>query len=198
MRFVVLRRSLAAAAAITLLTIPTALAETVEADYDLVTAGSQNVVDLGTVAPGADVHVNLYFTLTCSGTSHVNANQAVKLTPSTRIIPLDGGWSMSTFIFGLGSAWPADGEPCPADIAPTVGGPMAMIVTAPSVPGTGYRYFFSWTPSVTPASTDDATVFALPKPSVTFTLNVAAGATNTAPTLNLPADSTVEGNRVGG
>src|SRR2546426_10521540 len=59
MRVVIARRALAAAAAITLLTIPSAFAESVASDFDVVTAGSQDVLDLGTVQPGADVPVNV-------------------------------------------------------------------------------------------------------------------------------------------
>ena len=82
MRPAVIRRSLAAAAAITLLTIPSAFAETVAADGDFVTAGNQTTIDVGTVAPGADVPWYVYFVVTCSGTNHVDANQSVKLTPT--------------------------------------------------------------------------------------------------------------------
>ena len=85
MRPAVVRRSLAAAAAITLLTIPSAFAETVAADGDFVTAGNQTTIDVGTVAPGADVPWYVYFVVTCSGTNHVDANQTVRLTPGTPI-----------------------------------------------------------------------------------------------------------------
>ncbi|HET9614713.1 MAG TPA: HYR domain-containing protein, partial [Candidatus Limnocylindrales bacterium] len=61
-----------------------------------------------------------------------------------------------------------------------------------------YRFFFSWTPTVSPTSANDTGVFEGVKPSVTFIVDVTDGATNTAPTLNLPADTTVEGNRTGG
>ena len=92
MRPAVIRRSLAAAAAITLLTIPSAFAETVAADGDFVMVGNQTSIDVGTVAPGADVPWYVYFVVTCSGTNHVDANQSVKLTPTTQIAPAGGGY----------------------------------------------------------------------------------------------------------
>ena len=91
MRLVIARRAIAAAAAITLLTIPSAFAESVAADFDIVTAGSQDTMDLGTVQPGADVPLDVYFTLTCSGTNHVNPTQVVRLSPAIRIAPTGGG-----------------------------------------------------------------------------------------------------------
>src|SRR3954470_16607499 len=200
MPLVALRRSLVAAATITLLTIPSAFAETVDADHDIVTAGIQNTVDLGTVDAGADVPVDVYFTLTCSGTSHVDSTQAVKLTPSLRSVPNGGGFSMTTLVFGLGAGWPADGEACPANLRPTVGGPLHMIVTAPTDPGDDYTYNFSWTPSLIPTSANDTTVFTGLKPAITFILDVAGptGTPNTPPPLAVPASFTVEGNRIGG
>ena len=198
MRPALLRRSLVAAATITLLTIPSAFAETIDADTDLVTAGAQNVVDLGTVQPGADVPVDVFFTLTCSGTSHVNSTQLIKLTPSAQSVPSGGAFGLTTLTFGLGSAWPADGEECPAGLLPTVGGPNRVTVTAPTTPGNDYQYIFKWTPTLLPPTSTDSAVFGTVKPTMTFLLDVPEAAANTAPTLNLPSNSTVEGNTTGG
>jgi len=197
MRLAIARRAIAAAAAITLLTIPSAFAESVAASFDLLDS-SQNTRDLGTVQPGADVPLDVYFTLTCSGTNHVNSNQAVRLSSAVRTAPTGGGYSVGGLTFGLGSAWPVDGQPCPAGLPPTIGGPLHIIVTAPTEPGNDYRYFFSWNRAVTPASSNDVGVFDGTNPSITIFLDVPGGTVNTPPTLNLPADSVVEGNRTGG
>ena len=198
MRLVIARRAIAAAAAITLLTIPSAFAESVAADFDIITAGSQDTRDLGTVQPGADVPLDLYFTLTCSGTNHVNPTQVVRLSPAIRIAPTGGGYSVGTLNFGLGAGWPIDGQQCPTGLAPTIGGPLHIIVTAPDAPGDDYRYYFSWNRAVVPASLNDVGVFEGTNPSITIYLDVPGGTANTPPTLNLPADSVVEGNTTGG
>jgi hypothetical protein len=198
MRPAVIRRSLAAAAAVMLLTVPSVFAETVDLDTDLLTTGNQNVIDLGTVPAGSDQTVDVYFVLTCSGTSHVDSTQAVRVVPATRIIPSGGGYSVGTLTFGLGSAWPADGEPCPTDLPPTIGGPMHVVVTAPDAPGLDYRYVFTWSRNLVPTTTTDAGTFAGSNPQITISLDVAEPTVNTPPELQLPADSTVEGNATGG
>src|SRR6478672_11283504 len=197
MRLAILRRSIAAAAAITLLTIPSAFADTVDG-FDSVATGFQSTVDLGAVQPGSDSPVDVYFKLTCGGTSHVNSTQAVRLVPSTRIVPSGGGYSVGTLTFGLGSAWPADGEACPADLQPTIGGPLHVIVTAPMTPGLHYRYTFSWSRNLVPTTPTDSGTFSGTNPQVTIYLDVPAPTVNTPPQLQLPADSTVEGNTTGG
>jgi hypothetical protein len=200
MRPSIIRRALIATATLTLLTISIVGAETVDPDNDLLTAGFQTSFDGGTVQPSAVVPFQVYFVLTCSGTSHVDATQAVKLTLTTKVVPLDGGFTMaSSFIFGLGPNWPADGEPCPAGLT-TVGGPFAFSVKAPSTPGNGYTYRFGWTRGLTTGGNDDSNTYSGTAPSITVTLNV-AGSTpppNTPPTLHLPADMTLEGNTTGG
>jgi HYR domain len=197
MSFALLRRSLVAAATISMLTIPHAFAENVDADRDLLTALPQSSIDFGTVEAGGSRAVDVYFVLTCSGTNHVNSDQFVKLTVATKTVPSGGFATVPGLTFGLGGAWPADGEPCPTDLAPTIGGPVHITVMAPTTPGS-YRYFFAWSMSVTPASADDNGVFGTTRPSFTVLLTVPGGTTNTPPTLNVPADSTVEGNVTGG
>jgi len=199
MRLTTVRRSLAAAAAILLLTVPTVFAETVASDWDLITAGPQNVRDLGTVQPGADVNVDVYFVLTCSGSgNHVDSNQAIKLTPGIQSIPRGGGFRTGTVLFGLSGAWPADGQPCPADTQPAIGGPLHMIVTAPTTPGLDYRYWFTWNMGVTPASANDAGIFEGSNPEMTFILDVPGAADTTPPTLNLPTTVTAEATSAAG
>jgi hypothetical protein len=198
MSFALLRRSLVAAATISMLTIPHAFAENVDADRDLLTPLPQSSIDFGTVEAGGSRAVDVYFLLTCSGTNHVNSDQFVKLTVSTKSTPTGGFATVPGLTFGLGDRWPADGDSCPTELAPTIGGPIHITVVAPTTPGS-YRYFFAWSMAVTPSSADDNGVFGLTKPSFEVLLNVPGGTpTNTPPTLNLPADSTVEGNTTGG
>jgi hypothetical protein len=118
--------------------------------------------------------------------------------PATRIIPGGGGYSVGTLTFGLGSAWPADGEPCPTDLPPTIGGPMHVLVTAPDAPGLHYRYVFTWSQNLVPTTPTDAGTFSGSNPQITIYLDVPDTAVNTPPELQLPADSTVEGNATGG
>jgi hypothetical protein len=191
----VLGRASALAIATLILTTIAAQAETVTADGDVLAPGVQASVDLGTVSPGQDIHVDVDFILTCTGTSHVNAGQVVRVSPGVITVPVGGSFGVSSLSFAPGAGWPADGEACPVDLAPVTSPPLHMIVTAPTDPGVGYRYSFTWNKSLVPTSANDTGVFEGAATNLVFTLNVAD---NTPPTLNLPTDSTVEGNTTGG
>ena len=193
----IVRRAIAAVAAITLLTVPSVLAETVDTDGDLLTSGFQNSFDLGTVQPGADVARDIFFVLTCTGTSHVDTGQNIRLSLGPRVVPPGGTFSVGSLLFGRGAGWPVDGQECPAGIQPAIGGPLHIILTAPTTPGQ-YRFMFSWTRSLTNPNPSDGTVFTGTNPSVEFFMTVPGGPANTLPRLNLPADSTIDGNTTGG
>jgi hypothetical protein len=195
MRFVALRRAVVATAAISLFAIPSVYAETLVADGDVVSSDVQGTIDLGSAEPGQDIAVDVNFVLQCSGTSHIDAGQSVRLTPGARTIPPGGGFSIGSMTFAPGAGWPADGEPCPAGLPPTVGGPAHLIVTAPLALGTNYRYSFTWNRSLLPSTTGDSGVFEGPSTTVVFLLDVA---NNTPPELHLPADVTIEGNTTSG
>jgi hypothetical protein len=198
MRLAILRRSLAAAAAITLLVAPSAFAESVTADGDDIQIGFQTSIDVGTVAPGEDVPWYVYYVVTCSGTNHVDPGQSIRLSPGTRLVPSGAGFSVGTLTFQLPSSWPVDGAECPTDLQPFVAGPLYIVLTAPTVEGTDYHFRFSWNRAVTPSSTSDSGVFSGTNPTIEFFMDVVAPPTNTPPTLDLPADSMVEGDTTGG
>ncbi len=188
-------RAGALAVAVLLCSTVAASAETVTADGDTVTPGVQGLIDLGTAAPGEDIHVDVAFVLACSGMIHVDAGQSVRLTPGRITVPVGGSFGVGSLLFAPPAGWPADGAACPADLAPMTSPPLHMIVTAPGDVGVGYRYSFTWNRSLTPTTADDASVFEGPSTTLVFVLDVA---TNTPPTLNLPADMTVEGDTTGG
>jgi hypothetical protein len=191
----VIRRALVVAMTILILTAAVADAETVGGDGDLITPGLQGTIDLGTATPGQDVRVDVRFILECTGTSHVDASQMVRLTPGAITVPPGGSFGIGSVLFAPGAGWPADGEACPANLVPVASPPMRVTVTAPNDPGIDYRYAFTWTRSLVPTSAGDAAVFEGTAPTLTFLLDVAD---NTPPTLDLPADSTFEGNASGG
>jgi hypothetical protein len=191
----VLRRAATLASIALLLTTIAAHAETVTADGDLLTPGVQGTRYLGTASPGQDLRFDVDFILTCSGTSHINAGQSIRLSPGVITVPAGGSFGVSSLTFAPPAGWPVDGAECPTDLAPVTSPPLHMIVTAPTDPGVGYRYSFTWNRSLVPSSTGDAGVIEAAATTLVFTLDVVD---NTPPTLNLPADSTVEGSVTGG
>ena len=138
--------------------------------------------------------VDVTFRLDCSGTSHVDAGQLVRLTPGPRTVPFGGSFHVGTVLLIPSVGWPADGQDCPAGLTP-VSVVHHITVTAPATEGTDLRYVFSWTRSLVQPTTGDVGVLEGTNPSVTFILDVSD---NTPPALVLPADSTVEGDTTGG
>ena len=190
----VIRRAMTAAMMLTVLATGAAFAESVSVDADAVTVGDQSTVDLGTARPGEDVHIDATFRLECSGTSHVDATQIVRLTLGARTIPPGGSFSNGTVNIDPPAGWPADGEPCPAGLAAATG-TRHIIVAAPLTTGTDLVYSFTWNQALFPATATDTGVLEGSNPTVTFILDVAV---NTPPSLDLPADATVEGDTTGG
>ena len=190
----VIRRAAAAAMMMIVAATTTAFAESIVADADSVSAGDQTTFDLGSALPNQDVPVDVTFRLDCSGTSHVDAGQSVRLSPGPRTIPPGGSFGVGTVVLTPGPGWPTDGEACPPGLA-GVTGVHRMVVTAPNALGTDLRYVFSWTRTLVPSTAGDAGVLQGTNPTVTFILDVAD---NTPPALILPGDSTVEGDTIGG
>ena len=92
----VIRRAAAAALMLLVALTSATFAESTVADADAITAGDQSTLDLGTASPGQDVPVDVTFRLECSGTSHVDAGQSVRLSPGPRTIPLGGSFRVGT------------------------------------------------------------------------------------------------------
>src|ERR671922_441674 len=98
-----LRRATGVALAALLVFAGTAMADQLFADGDLVNAGIQGTAPPRNVAPGAEVSVDVEFTLNCTGLGHVDVGQTVDIS-----------WS------GVGSA-PAGGaivSVTPASVGP--------------------------------------------------------------------------------
>jgi hypothetical protein len=117
-----------------------AVADTVTADGDAITAGSQTSVNLGDVAPGATRSVDVDFVLACKGSSHVDANATIAVLATSQSNPDDGTATVTPAQIEVPADWPAPGEAC------TGGGPVTsstaahVVVTAPSTVGPGRTY----------------------------------------------------------
>ena len=130
-------RAAALASALVIALAGIAAADTVRGDADVALAGTQSVVDLGEVAPGASVAADVGFTLTCKGSAHADKGQTVTFTATTSTVPLDGSAGATPGAVGpVPDAWPADGEGCPYP-APVLGAatPSRVSLTAPTAPG---------------------------------------------------------------
>ena len=67
--------AMAGAVALTLAMSGIALADSVDADADVVVSGTQSLINLGTVAAGSTHEVDFGFDLVCKGLSHVPVGQ---------------------------------------------------------------------------------------------------------------------------
>ena len=187
------RRAAALALAGSLAVSAIASADTVQADGDLLAAGTQGSVDVGIVAPGAEVQVEVGFVLVCGNLQHADAGQTVVLTFAGGVQPDDGEIVSGTdgAVGPVPVDWTTDGEGCPFP-APRLEGTTAGSATlrAPTTPGP-HEFVLEWTRSLTPDGSADAS--ALTGMTVlTVHLDVVpggGGTDTTAPTLvGLPAD----------
>ena len=190
------RRAAALATIAALAFAGVASADIVRTDGDAA-AGSQSFIDLGVVGPSATISAQVAFDLTCSNLSHVDPGQLVTLDRSSQTVPLDGAVVSSTS--GTTATAPADWTPdtqaCPFP-APVVSGgtPSTVTLKAPSVAGAGYLYTVSFRRTVSPTGNDDPNA-TRGTTAITFELEVVA---NTPPVLDVPGDTTVEGDTAGG
>jgi hypothetical protein len=185
-------RAVALGAIVSLLATGVALADDVVAVADVVDPGDP--VDLGQVAPGEVIAFDVGFSLECSGTKHVNSNQFVILTFSA-IAPSGGDASgTDSIIAPPGGGWPADGLDCSTAPEPIEAAPSHVTITAPTTAGQDYPYLLAWSRVLNPAAPGDSGTFTTGT-SVRVVLDVGG---NTAPTVSVPNDMTVEGNTAGG
>jgi hypothetical protein len=159
--------------------------------------GPQNNVHIGTVAPGAVVTVPVAFELRCTTANHVDVGQNVTLS-LLQAMAAPGGAVLSVTPGTVGpipAGWPADGATCP-DPQPTLASTTSAQVTlrAPLLPNVGYTYTVGFTRTYAPTGNVDGSAIGV-TPSIVIRLDVAE---NTAPSLVLPADQTVEGDTTGG
>jgi hypothetical protein len=143
MRVQVVRRGGALAGALVLLMAGVAAADTVDADADLLLPGRQSTFDLGNVAPGAVVQIDVDFALVCGGTSHAVPGTTLTVNLASQTVPEDGDVSATDTTIGpVPETWPADGTWCPDTGTPWLAANAASVVTvtAPTVVGNGYEY----------------------------------------------------------
>jgi hypothetical protein len=183
-------RAATAAAILLLIGAQGAFADTAAVDADTATVGSQNVVDLGDVAPGSHVSVPLAFVVTCSGTSHVDPGESVTFTLAGGTVPEDGSLTITTTAVGPIGGFPADGQVCPTP-APSASATVTADVLAPTVEGGPYKYALMFSTST--SNGDGGAVGALAFVDLVLTV-----VSNTPPALQLPAGVTTEGNESNG
>lgn len=192
-----LRRAAVLALAAVLAIAGIASADTVRADGDAVTTGSQTVVDLGEVAPSAQLTIPVSFELVCGSETHLDAGQSVGLTVLATS-PAPGGAIDDVTPGSVGPApsdWTPDGQACPFPVPTLTSGTASLVtITAPAAVNVGYIYTIGYARSVSPAGADDANALRSTT-VVSFRLAVVA---NAAPVLTVPADLTVEGDTTGG
>lgn len=194
-----LRRATALAFAAIMVFAGTAFADQLLADGDVVNPGIQGTKPLGNVAAGAEVSVDVEFTLTCVGLGHVDLGQTVGISWSgVGSAPL-GGSIVSVTPASIGpitDGWAVDTQGCPSPV-PSISGATRSTVTlrAPTTPANGYMYTVVFDRSLSPANETDANAFSRSATQVSFTLNVVG---NSAPTLTVPSSFSVEGDTAGG
>src|SRR6267378_6692262 len=174
MRNMPYRRAIVLAVAGVLLSAAAVLADSVTADANAVTVGSQTTVDLGVVPAGAVIDLEVTFQLNCSSLKHVNADQTVTLMLTGMTIPPDAIASgTSATIDPPGSSWPVDTTPCTGTETPIPATDHSYItIVAPTAPGLDYAYTMMWSKELDPfgGSSDNGTF--LGATAVTYTLDV--------------------------
>ena len=183
MRSLPLRRASILAIALLMSSVGLALADSIPADGDAVTPGSQTLIDLGDRVPGEVVTHPVAFTLVCGGTSHPATGSTITIQAGAYSSPLDGTLDATTTTIGpVPTTWPAGGEGCPSP-APTLAsnGPSTVTVTMPTTPGDGYIFTVMYA-RVGASGLSGIT-------AISFEANVVG---NTAPTIAVPDSFDVE------
>jgi hypothetical protein len=176
-----------------------AYADTITTDGDIVTAGEQSTVNLGTVAPGATLTPKTSFTLNCTGKNHPDQGQTINLTYSSgsSTIPAGSLSATNTAIGPIPAAWPDDtsgggSTNCPSPLTMPDNGDSTVTITAPTTPG-NYSYAVVWSFALTPSGFGDPAAIVGSSTGVTYTLTVAIPS-DTAPSANSfsPADGATD------
>ena len=188
------RRSTVLAAAATLAFAGTAVADSIAADGDGL-AGVQNVVDLGTVAPGETIEQDVTLVLFCAGLRHVDPGQVVTVSQIGSTVPAEGGSisASSTTVGPVPAEWANDTAGiagCSGPMQVNSNAPSHVTIVAPTTPGLDYAFGIEYTRSYAPPGVSDSTSvtgFTM----ITFFVDVAEEAEpdTTPPSLvGLPAD----------
>jgi len=135
-----IRRAIGFAAVLSLALSGVAAADTITADGDAVTSGTQTSVNLGDVEVGQTRLVDVDFVLACRSTGHVAAGSTLAVVLSGLIVPTGGWASASPGSIDVPATWPASGEACPTGATVTSTTPAHVEVTAPSTPGTNLEF----------------------------------------------------------
>jgi HYR domain len=187
------RRSLALAAASTLLVAGVAQADGVAVDGDAVSPGVQTFVDLGTATPGGTVNRDVTLWMSCSGLSHVDPGQLVVASQGIVTVPTDGSISATDVTLGpVPTAWPDDSAGiigCPEPMSIGSNGPSHVTIVAPTTPGLDYAFTLQYDRTLSPAGVSDGSSvsgFTI----ITFMLDVVEGSADTTPPVltDVPAD----------
>jgi hypothetical protein len=183
------------AVAVLLMSATAAFADTVRPSTDGVVVDPAGNIDLGVVAPGAQVSVDLPFRLVCAGFSHLEPGNAAIVTFLSATVPASGvlGGVSSATVGPAPSGWPADGDACASPPQSTsVGTPSHVMFTAPTAPtpaGTRDSVLLMYSASSADGAISPAFVF------VTLDMTVSA---DQPPTVQVPGPLMVEGNTTGG
>ena len=186
------RRSALLGIGLVLLAVAPVLADTVRPDADLVTAGSQAQLDLGTVAPGTVINRDVTFTLVCAGLKHADPGQIVDISVSSVTVPFAGG-SISATNGSIGPVpddWVSDAGgsiSCPSPLTLDASTPSHVTLVAPPTAGLDYQFTILYAKSLSPAGVSDATSVT-GSTGVTFIVDVATPDTTPPVISGMPSD----------
>jgi Chitobiase/beta-hexosaminidase C-terminal domain len=171
-------------------------ADDVVPDGDVVTAGDQAAVNLGTVSPGQVLTRSVSFRLVCDSKNHVDSGQSFGLNFSLAQSTVPAGGSLSATNTSIGpvpASWPDDtsgggSTNCPSPAPTPIGdnSDSTVTITAPTTAGPK-SYTVRWNHSaLSPAGDGDSNAVQSSNTTVTFTLTVSAADT-TRPTSSASA-----------
>ncbi len=156
-----IRGAIGAAAALSLLASTVALADTIVADGDSMSAGSQTSINLGQVAAGDSRALDVNFVLTCVPGSHATPFSTISVDKLSVTKPDDGSADVSSTEVDVPENWPASSD-CPDTATPvTSSNPSHIVVTAPSTAGPGREFVVIFVVSPTTGISSSTIVFSI-------------------------------------